>query len=260
VTVNNAGSAFASFTAPSTASTLSFQLTVTDNQGATSSAGVSVIVTAPNLPPVANAGSNQSVASGVAVTLDGSASVDPDGSIVAYQWVQTAGPTVSLNNAGNVIASFKAPATTSTLSFQLTVTDNSGARSSANVTVNVTAPNLPPVANAGPDQTARRYFKVTLNGSASSDPDGSIAHYQWTQLSGPSVKLNGYATATPYFNASAKPGTVYSFLLTVTDDRGATSSDSVNVTVKPLFGPADEQALESWYDSARQRFSDYLGN
>ena len=40
---------------------------------------------------MANAGQNQSVIFGSSVTLNGSASADPDGTIESYQWSQTAG-------------------------------------------------------------------------------------------------------------------------------------------------------------------------
>jgi hypothetical protein len=60
--------------------------------------------------------------------LNGSASKDPDGSIVAYQWLQTSGQNCTLSGAKTVQASFTAPSVTSstTLDFKLTVTDNKG--------------------------------------------------------------------------------------------------------------------------------------
>lgn len=72
--------------------------------------------------PVADAGPDQTVASGSVVTLDGSGS---DGSIDSFSWVQTDGPTVALANANRAVATFIAPfvASAVTLSFQLTVVD-----------------------------------------------------------------------------------------------------------------------------------------
>jgi len=70
--------------------------------------------------PVAQAGPDQTVASGSLVTLDGS---DSEGSINSYSWVQTSGPTVALVNANKAVATFIAPfvASAVTLSFLLTV-------------------------------------------------------------------------------------------------------------------------------------------
>jgi len=79
-----------------------------------------------NVPPVANAGADQSVESGATVTLDGSASSDADGTITAYLWEQVSGPVVTLSNAETATASFVVPTVTETTTwvFSLTVTDD----------------------------------------------------------------------------------------------------------------------------------------
>jgi len=91
-----------------------------------------------NLPPVASAGTDQSVAPFVTVTLDGSASYDPDGVVSSYLWSQTAGTTVTLSSTTVAQPTFTSPGVDggSTLTFSLTVTDNSGTGSIA-ATVNV---------------------------------------------------------------------------------------------------------------------------
>jgi hypothetical protein len=73
------------------------------------------------------------------VLLDGTSSTDTTTSIQAYAWKQTAGPAVSVSNAGAVQASFVAPqvASQTALTFMLTVTDTTGTTSSASTTVNV---------------------------------------------------------------------------------------------------------------------------
>lgn len=94
---------------------------------------------AANTAPIANAGANQTVSSGVTVTLNGSASSDPDGSIASYAWTQTAGtPAVTLTNGTTAQPTFPAPTVVAaaTLTFSLVVTDNRGAASPA-ATVNV---------------------------------------------------------------------------------------------------------------------------
>ncbi|GAC1630333.1 MAG: hypothetical protein NVS9B10_22630 [Nevskia sp.] len=109
-----------------------------------------------NQAPTANAGPSQTVVAGASVSLPGSGA-DSDGTIVSYAWAQTAGPTVTLNNAATATASFTAPAVTAStaLTFRLTVTDNQGATGSSTVTVTVT-----PAAAAG---------NVTITGAISYD-------------------------------------------------------------------------------------------
>jgi hypothetical protein len=98
-----------------------------------------------NKAPVANAGMAQSVASGATVFLNGSGSRDSDGSIAAYQWTQTAGTPVSLQDATSVQASFDAPTVSvaTSLNFSLVVTDDKGGKSAAaSVTVTVNPPTV----------------------------------------------------------------------------------------------------------------------
>ncbi|HYH74507.1 MAG TPA: PKD domain-containing protein [Candidatus Saccharimonadales bacterium] len=93
-----------------------------------------------------------------------------------------------------------------------------------------TALNAPPTAYAGNDQNAGTGTAVTLDGSGSSDADGSIASYAWTQLSGTAVTLTGGTTAKPTFTAPGTAATLV-FRLTVTDDDGATGTDTVTINV-----------------------------
>ena len=94
-----------------------------------------------NASPNAIAGSNQTVNSGGQVTLDGSASNDPDGDILTYAWTQTLGPTVTLSGANASNASFAAPTVSSDtlLRFSLSVADPGGLSDSATVAVTVRA-------------------------------------------------------------------------------------------------------------------------
>ena len=80
----------------------------------------------PNTLPIANAGSNQNVNSGVVVTLNGSASSDPDGTIAAYSWRQISGFEVTLSSPSAAQPTFTAPvvANNAQLTFGLIVTDN----------------------------------------------------------------------------------------------------------------------------------------
>ena len=93
-----------------------------------------------NQPPIANAGPNQIVNQGAVVTLDGTRSYDPSGgTIVAYSWVQTAGPPVTLNGANTATPIFRADVVSGTvLAFSLTVTNNNGLTSNNAAIVYIT--------------------------------------------------------------------------------------------------------------------------
>jgi len=242
LTPSDTDPAAVTFTAPATAQTLTFQLTVTDAYGASSTDQVSVGVDEPvqnvNQPPVANAGRNQAVDPGMTVTLDGTGSTDSDGTIKSYNWTQTSGDTVDLDLTDPSKPKFTAPATIQTLTFELTVTDDKDATSAPDsVTIGVGQPvlgaNIPPMADPGPDQTvAPGTLNVTLDGTASYDLDvGDTITYQWVQSSGEAVDLKNSDTATPSFDAPNADVTLQ-FDLTVTDNNGATSFPAtVTITV-----------------------------
>lgn len=96
--------------------------------------------------------------------------------------------------------------------------------------------NVGPTANAGPDQSnVEPYSIVTLDGSGSTDPDGTISTYAWSQTSGTSVTLSSASAQKPTFTAPATmDGTTLVFSLVVTDNNGATSTaDTVSIQVLP---------------------------
>ncbi|MFL5740695.1 MAG: carbohydrate-binding protein [Flavisolibacter sp.] len=93
-----------------------------------------------------------------------------------------------------------------------------------------TSSNQLPVANAGADQTiALPASSATLSGSAT-DANGTIASYQWTELSGPSNAVFSASNSAQTDVTSLVQG-VYTFRLSVKDNAGAMNTDDVNVTV-----------------------------
>ncbi|HVM87014.1 MAG TPA: PKD domain-containing protein [Puia sp.] len=223
------------------------QLTVTDNNGSSSSAQVKITVLAAlNQPPVANAGSNQTVTLPVnTVTLDGSNSYDPDGTIASYNWIKASGTgAVTITNSNTAKPTVSGLQTGSYV-FQLTVTDNSGASANAQVTVTVNAAiiNPPPVANAGNDTTiALPSNSATLNGSASTAPSGNIVSYQWVQVSGPGTAVVS-SPGSAITDVNTLIAGVYLFELTITDNLGATAKDTVQITVVDNERLAPKQSL-----------------
>ena len=91
--------------------------------------------------------------------------------------------------------------------------------------------NQPPNAQAGSDQTVDVGDRVMLRGSAS-DPDGTVRTYRWEQVDGPSVSLSNADQASASFVAPTVKGSqVLTFRLTVIDDKDATATDDVVVTI-----------------------------
>ncbi|MBS1698136.1 MAG: tandem-95 repeat protein [Actinobacteria bacterium] len=218
--------------APATAGVYVFTLTVSDGVLSATST-VTITVNAPNRPPVANAGPAQTVVAGVPATLDGTASTDPDGNPITYAWSQVSGTPVTLSSTTAGKPTFTPPAA-GTYVFSLTVGDGAATSAPATVTITATPANRPPVADAGADQSVKAGVLVTLDGSASADPDGTPVTFAWTQTSGPAVTLSGASTAKPTFTPSAE-GT-YAFALTVSDGQ-ATGGDTVTITVGPANRP-----------------------
>lgn len=233
VTLSGETSETATFSAPSVSAPtlLGFTLRVTDDRGASATAPVTVTVQPINQLPTVDAGSNRSAISGTPVTLAGSAT-DPDGTVVAFLWTQTAGPPVTLLDASTATARFTAPAVSAStvLVFQLTATDDQGASASAPVSITV-VPNQLPVINAGADQTVNERMLVSLAGTAS-DTDGTIASVQWTQTAGPPVTLTNANLLTAHFTAPAvSTDAVLTFMLTAVDNLGASGSATTHVTI-----------------------------
>ena len=182
-----------------------------------------------NQSPNADAGRDQTVTdldlngSGQ-ITLDGSGSSDPNGSITNYVWKEGStqiatgvSPSLTLATGAHTII--------------LTVTDNGGltATDTVVITVNASASaNTPPTASAGPDQTVtdtdnNGSQQVTLNGSGSSDPGGSITSYVWRE--------SGTQIATGISPSLTLATGAHTIILTVTDNGGLTAADTVVIII-----------------------------
>jgi len=130
--------------------TYTFTLTVTDDNGLTASASVTIIVNPPTTPPNVNAGSDQSITLPTnSVSLTGTASGTNGAVISTYTWSQNSGPSVAgISAAGNASTTVTG-LVEGVYVFTLTVADNKGLSNSASVTITVYPANTAPVANAG---------------------------------------------------------------------------------------------------------------
>ena len=195
-----------------------------------------------NKAPIADAGVDQVVNEGITVTLDGSNSYDEDDGIASYSWLQLRGTSVSLSDSNASQTTFTSPPVGpggESLTFQLNVTDFDGQQSSDTCIVNVTWQNIPPIADAGPNQEVNAGELVTLDGNNSYDLDGTITSYLWTQLSGTTVILSNNSTVQPIFVSPnfGPEGESLTFQLTVTDDGGLQSKDTCIVNIIGLNSP-----------------------
>jgi hypothetical protein len=128
----------------------------------------------------------------------------------------------------------------------LTVTDNNGATGKDTVTVTVNLPvlppscPLPPVADAGTDQTITLPVNTTVLLGRASDPDGfAIASYTWTKIAGPTQFTIASPTTAHTALNNLEEG-VYTFELKATDNVDSVGRDTVRVTVKR----ADSKSIE----------------
>jgi hypothetical protein len=105
--------------------------------------------------------------------------------------------------------------------------------------------NACPVADAGPDQIIEEGNTVTLDGTKSWDPDGTVLSYSWTQIEGNPLTLFDETMAQPTFTAPAvgQSGESFIFQLTVLDENGLQSSDTCTVEVVPLNMESADLAL-----------------
>jgi len=208
-----------------------FTLLATDNLASQASDDVIVTVlpNSVNQPPIVNAGTNKYLTlPDNTIILSGTAS-DPDGTIASVAWTQVSGDVPGMSGQNTNDLSLSA-LTEGIYMFRFTATDNKSATASAEVTLTVTATNIAPLVNAGEDKTLILPQNTIQITATASDLDGTIATYQWTQLSGPiNPTLNGTGTIT-LTASDLVPGT-YEFLISVTDNDAATSSDKVAVNV-----------------------------
>ena len=226
-----------------------YTATLIVSDGTTDSApdSATVVVTEPqtNTRPVAHAGPDRQAETAVTVILDGRTSADADGDPLTYAWVLSRPETSQsvLSDPTSPLPNFT-PDVAGTFLAELVVNDGQLDSAPDTVIIRVDeAPvigppgNSPPVADAGPDQSAEAGQPVSLDGRASTDPDGDPITYSWSlgRPVGSQAGLTGAATSTPQFTPDIA-GT-YAATLVVSDGNATSVADTSLVTVSPANRP-----------------------
>jgi outer membrane protein assembly factor BamB len=171
------------------------------------------------------------------VQFDASASSDPDGEIVKYEWDwdgmqngwewHDSGATATVEHTFEEIAEY---------STVVRVTDNEGALDLASVQIMATAPgNDPPVAMLVADPiSGNAPLMVSFDASGSFDVDGEIVKYEWDWDGDGEFSAEEHTGDTPTASHEYDAGS-YTAWVQVTDelDGEATASISLSVAVPP---------------------------
>lgn len=253
VTLSDPSIAQPFFTAPQVGpggETLTFNLAVSDGID-TAVDSVHVIVENVNHPPLANAGSDQSISEESPVILDGTGSSDPDGDGLTYTWGQSAGTPVTLSSNHSPTPSFTAPSVAAggeTLVFSLTVSDGDLSSVPDLVNIQVLNTNDPPacsLAQANPmklwppnhklisvgiinvtdpnnDQVALTVTGVTQDEPVNGLGDGDTS---------PDAVLQGESVLIRSERSGADNGRVYKIHFTAEDIEGGSCAGFVSVSV-----------------------------
>lgn len=214
------------------------------NDGKLSSAPDTVSLEVGNVKPVANAGADRVIAQGNPVKLDGSKSSDLDGDVLGFSWrlvSAPAGSAATLDDATSVQPSIT-PDVLGNYILELIVNDGKVDSDPDQVVINTA--NVPPVANAGPDQQLSLTETATLDGSKSADAEGKPLTYRWSLLSKPqgsAATLNNVASVNPTFKLD-KAGS-YTAQLIVNDGDEDSKPDTVIITTLNTR-PVAEAGLE----------------
>lgn len=183
---------------------------------------------AANQMPIANAGADATFFRAQLVTLDGTASTDPEGASLSYSWTQTGGPAVTLSAVTSARPTFTTPRATGVLTFALVVND--GRNTSAADSVSITLQNRVPIANAGSDRIGTFGQTTEIDASGSSDPDGDVLTYTWRQISGPPTPVTPLGDAK-FSVAAVNATSVRTYGLVVSDGELTSAEDILIITV-----------------------------
>jgi PKD repeat protein len=215
------------------AGTFTITLTVTDNDGNTSSCDDDIVVG--SVPPTCTFTIGQDpIGVGDTASFDASGSADVDGTIVDFTW--------NFGDGSAKVSTGTDPTTThqyntaGTFTITLTVTDNDGNKTSCTDTIVVGA-NPPPVcviANPGTNITIPSGTPITFDATGSNDPDGGALTFAWSTPGGTPASGSGIQFISTYNTTVGSPFTAS---LTVTDDELQSTTCSRIITVNSGVAP-----------------------
>jgi PKD repeat protein len=240
--------------------TVTVGLRVTDNSGATETTTRSLVVQ--NQPPIGSfTATPNPVNTNTTVSFNASASSDPGGSISKYEWDLDGNGTYE-TNTGTTKTTSRSYTTPGEVVVGLRVTDNKGLQGTTTRTI--TVQNQPPTASfTFSPSPATAGGTVSFSGSASKDPDGTIAKYEWDlDGNGAYEKDTGTTSSTTGVFATAGEPVVG---LRVTDNRGATATTTRTVTVRGPYNAAvsgTSGLIDYWRlgESSGTNLNDSAGN
>jgi hypothetical protein len=192
-----------------------------------------------NKPPhiMVSPSDNVTISSNDKLILDASKTTDDgDDSELQYEWVLINSPIQGLDKTATHYSYSKPVLSLPNLKlgsylFKLTVTDNEGLSSVANVNINVKpVVDYPPTANAGESLLIHLpHNEVTLDASGSTDDKG-IVEYSWKQLEGNQVEMKGIKSSR--LHVGKLDVGYYQFQVEVKDTTGQASTATVSVDVQ----------------------------
>lgn len=205
-----------------------------------------------NHAPRAQAGADKTANLGQTIQLDGSASSDVDGDTLTYQWTLTRKPTTSstsLTNANQAKGRF-IPDVVGSYELKLTVSDDHLTASDSIIITVVKANTGAPIAK-GSDKYVMLGNTVTLDASASSDPDNDSLTYHWVLKSAPTGSTASLSSVSA-IKPTLKPDQVgdYLFDLTVADGTFTSQTVTVKVSSQAVINSLAYQVLDAEYSKA----------
>lgn len=262
LSANRSGAAITPQFTPDITGEFVVSLQVSDGNEVSSIDYMVVNVVAGDSAPISDCGGAYEGEIGSIVTIDGSASSDPEGAVLEYSWSLNT-PTCSVltssdvYNEGTASPSF-VPDCEGTYAITLSVSDGSQWSDPVVCAVDVGGINRLPVADAGKTEDfggcAPNPFQ--LNGHSSYDADGDSLTFSWALVSAPvdsvvsDANFDDTTSPTPEFSWDVDG--VYTFQLQVHDGTGWSAPDLVDVTIgdmadnhRPIANAGDNMAIEA---------------
>ncbi|MEO1234929.1 MAG: S8 family serine peptidase, partial [Myxococcota bacterium] len=207
----------------------------------------------PNQPPAAVVDGPAMAEAAAVVTLSGKRSSDPDGDALSFEWSQTSGPQAELRNATTDTLEMTLPQAEvgALIEVTLTVDDGRGGQASATHTVMLTPANVVPTAALTGPATAQPGQSVSLDASASSDPDGDSLSFTFSQTDGPSATaLQPNGSILEFIMPEGADGAILSWEVLVDDGRGGQAVARHEVTLRVADGGSPSTGGEAGPDDS----------